>query len=140
MWHVGHGFGATSYNCRSVAGHYGLSGKDDGLEGGGADFVDRGADSRVWHARLDGTLAGRILAEAGYVQYRSSVKTKPGELAYFAERTLPKYTSSTSPGLTLGTRSKAAVKSWPGSLGAQESKGYTFNGVRAQLNGSLACK
>ena len=38
---------------------------------------------------------------------------------YFAERTLPKRTSSTSEGLMFGTRSKAAGEGWYSSCVAQ---------------------
>ena len=66
---IGHGFGATGYDCGGITSHDGLGGKDDGFEGGGAYFVYCGADSRVGHASVDGALAGRVLAKAGYTQY-----------------------------------------------------------------------
>ena len=90
MGDVGHGFGTTSYDCRGVTSHDGLCGEDDGFEGGGADFVYGGADSGVWHASFDGTLAGRILAEAGCDQHGIFVEKKLTGLTNFAERTLPK--------------------------------------------------
>ena len=74
MRDIRHGFGATSYDCRGVTGHDGLGGQYDSFEGGGADFIDCGADSRVGHASVDGTLAGGILAKAGHIQYRSLLK------------------------------------------------------------------
>jgi hypothetical protein len=44
-----------------------LSAEDHGFDGGGADFVDGGADGGVWEASAEGTLAGGVLAEAGEV-------------------------------------------------------------------------
>ena len=90
MRDVRHGFGATSYDRRGITSHDGLGGEDDSFEGGGADFVYRGADSRVGHASIDGTLAGRVLAETRYIQYRNLLKRRVRVLAYLAERTLPK--------------------------------------------------
>ena len=90
MRDVRHGFGATSYDCRGITSHDGLGGEDDGFEGGSADFVDCGADSRIGHASIDGTLAGRVLAKTRQIQYRSLLKGRLRVLAYLAERTLPK--------------------------------------------------
>jgi len=63
--YVGHGFGAASYYRRGVAGHDCLGSKNDGLEAGGTDFIDGGADYRVREAGANRTLSGGILAETG---------------------------------------------------------------------------
>ena len=60
---VGHGFGAAGYDAGCCACHYGLGAQDDGFEGGGADFVDGGADDGVGDAGVEGGLAGGVLAE-----------------------------------------------------------------------------
>jgi len=40
-----------------------LGAEDEGFYGGGADFVDGGADGGVWEGGVEGALAGGVLAE-----------------------------------------------------------------------------
>ena len=107
MGGVGHGFGAACYDGGGTAGHDCLRAEDDGFEGGGADFVYGGADGGVRHAGAEGALAGWVLTKTGRMGQYAGCRL--GGDMDFAERTLPKRTSSTSEGLTLGTLSKAAA-------------------------------
>ena len=97
-----------------------MGGKYDGFKGGGADFVYGCADRRVGHASANGALSSWGLAETERCELLEfGVEKEEWEpiRAYFAERTLPKNTSSTSEGLMLGTLSKAAGRGWYSSLG-----------------------
>lgn len=44
-----------------------MGAEDHGFDGGGADFVEGGADGGVGEAGVEGTLAGGVLAETGGV-------------------------------------------------------------------------
>jgi len=67
VWGVGHGFGAAGDDDVGAGGHDGLGAEDHGFDGGGADFVEGGADGGVGEAGVEGTLAGGVLAETGGV-------------------------------------------------------------------------
>lgn len=58
---VGHGFGTTSDDDIGVAGHDGLGTEDNGLQAGGADLVNGGADGGVRETGIDGALTGGVL-------------------------------------------------------------------------------
>jgi len=84
-----------------------LGAEDEGFYGGGADFVDGCADGGVGKGGVEGALAGGVLAEtvegaSVLVGYGKSGDDVVGQCycccggTYFAERTLPKKTSSTS--------------------------------------------
>lgn len=97
---VGHGLGTTSNDNVGGAGEDGLSGKDDGLDAGGADLVDGGADDGLLETSSKGALTSRVLAEAAQGQrYGARRVQEIWRAAYLAERTLPKTTSSTCSGL-----------------------------------------
>lgn len=61
---VRHGLSATSNNDIGVSGHDGLGTENDGLQAGGADLVDGGADGGIREASADSALAGRVLSNA----------------------------------------------------------------------------
>lgn len=104
---VGHALGARSHDNVGIAGYDGLRADDEGLDGGGAHLVDGGCDGRFGEAGANGTLAGWVLAEA--VCLSGKMLRGSRGISYFAERTLPTKTSSTSVGL-MPARSTAAAR------------------------------
>jgi hypothetical protein len=90
-----------------------LRAENDGFEAGGADFVDSCADGRLGEAGVDGALAGWVLAETvmqggQWLALEKGLMVVMDGMVNFAERTLPKKTSSTSVGL-IPERSTAAL-------------------------------
>lgn len=105
---VGHGLGATGDNDLGVASDDGLGTENDGLQGRSADLVDGGSDGCLRKAGAEGALAGRVLAKAGDCQRKLQAEGRC-LVAYLAERTLPKKTSSTS-SLLMPARSTEATE------------------------------
>jgi len=60
---VGHALRAGRDDNVGIASDNSLSTDNQGLDGGGADLVDRGSNRRLGEASTNGTLAGRVLAE-----------------------------------------------------------------------------
>lgn len=74
MWDVGHGLGAARDDDGGVAGHDCLGAEYDGLQAGGTDFVDGGADCSDREGGVECALTCWVLTEAGQKDsYVSSV-------------------------------------------------------------------
>jgi hypothetical protein len=93
---IRHALRASGDNNIRISSHDGLCANNERLDGGRADLVDGGSNSRFGKTSTDCALAGRVLAKAvALISANSKVRRR---LSYFAERTLPTKTSWTSSG------------------------------------------
>lgn len=94
---VRHALGTGCDNDVRIASDDGLRANNQGLDRRGANLVDRGSDGGLGQTSANGTLAGRVLAEA--VLMISIYLGQQSGVSDFADSTFPTKTSSMSSGL-----------------------------------------